>query len=129
MEAGQAGLTTTNFAVSTTPAAVASTTITVPAGFTTALVFSSAHVFAYNPTASGEYLYIGSEIAPTTPAFIPTEVGPTSWATAHGSSSRIVTGLSGGTIGVAAIAHSNTAAWAAQTANIATIDAIALFIR
>jgi len=126
---GQAGTFTTNFAVTGTGTSVASGTIAVPAGFTHALVFSTAHAHALNTTAGGDFFYAGAAINGVTPAMIsaPTAAGVS--ATSSGSATRILTGLSGGVITVDAMVHSAFASWTATASNIASIDAIAIFYR
>lgn len=126
---GQAGLTKTNFPVTATATAVSSTSIAVPAGFTNAVVFCSANVSAYNNTGSSEYLYVGAQIAPISPVMIPSQAAATTTATSHGSSSRLLTGLNGGSIGISALARSAGGTWGAYPGNVAIVDAIALFYR
>jgi hypothetical protein len=130
VKGGQAGLVATAFPVTTTTTAVASATIAVPPGFTTAIVFASAHGTAFNTTAISDLLYVGARITGWYPAMIPSLVAATSFGDSHGSASRIFTGLSGGSIGVDAMMKSEYGAWGVTTpGNAATIDAIAIFYR
>lgn len=126
----QAGTWVLNFPVTTTLTAVITRTIAVPAGFTNALVFASAHVFAQNTTAAPDYLYAAAQIGPVVgPAEIPTVGSAGAFITAAASSSTSFTGLTGGTITVATMVKSLTAAWTAMASNIASLDVIAIFSR
>jgi hypothetical protein len=129
---GQAGIWGTGFAVTGSQADVATTSIAVPDGFTTAAVFAAAHVLAANdqPTTDG-YLYVAPRIAGVIPTLLaPTWVPRLSWGSAHSSYSTIVTGLTdGSSIGIAAMVSTAGATWAAQPGHRAGVDAIAIFYR
>lgn len=127
---GQGGVTTGNFGMSTTASAKSAGSIAVPAGFSAALVLATAHVSTSNSTASAEFLYVGAQIGATTPAFIPHPAPAGSWVAGSGTASRVITGLAAGSsIALAAMAKSNTGTWAANASALATIDAIAVFLR
>lgn len=127
---GQGGITATNFGMSTTATAKSSSSIAVPDGFTSALILATAHVAALNSTGVGEFLYVGAQIGSVSPAYIPHPVAAGAWVAGSGTASRIITGLTGGsTIAIAAMAKSNAGTWSASASAIATIDAIALFLR
>jgi hypothetical protein len=128
VQGGQEGTWETNFAVPTgTGTAVASVSIGVPDGFTSAIVFAIAHASAHNTTAGAEFFYVGASINSVVPAMLLAPMPPSGYATSSGSASRILTGLSGGVIDVEAMVHSETASWTATGSNLASIDAIAIF--
>lgn len=130
--AGQAGVWGTNFGVSVTQVAVAVTSITTPAGFTTAAVFANAHVSAINNVGPQAYLYVGARIAGVLPTMLAPALVPAGFdGDAHGSHSRIVTGLTtGATIDLAAVVSTTGGStWTAVAGNRASIDAIAIFYR
>lgn len=120
---------TTGFAMSTTSAAKDSATIAIPAGFTVAFVIAIASVTALNGTANLDYLIVqaavngvgGGSVA------VPVQAGEANAATA--SKTRVLTGLAGGSISVQAFAGTSTANWAANGANIASVNALAIFTR
>ena len=128
VQGGQEGTWETNFAVvATTPTPVASVSIGVPDGFTSAIVFAIAHASVMNTTAGAEFFYVGASINSVVPAMLLAPIAAGGYATSSGSASRILTGLSGGVIDVEAVVHSEFASWTATGSNLASIDAIAIF--
>jgi len=127
VQGGQEGTWATNFAVPLTPGPVASVSIGVPVGFTSAIVVAIAHASVMNTTAGAEYFYVGASINSVVPAMLLTPIAAAGYATSSGSASRILTGLSGGVIDVEAVVHSEFASWTATGSNLASIDAIAIF--
>lgn len=127
----QAGHTNTNYSVTGSLVALSSATLTIPAGFTTALVFASAHFFCQNTGAGSDYLLAGAQIGSVGPALIPAIVGASGWVTDAGSSSRSTSvNPAGDSITVAAMGRTNSGGtWSASASNIATIDSIALLFR
>lgn len=124
----QAGTWATNFAVPTgTGTAVATVTMSIPDGFSNALVFSTAHASVHNTTATNEYFYVGARVNGVLPAMMLSPMPANGYATSSGSTTRILTGLSGGTITIDVLVHSEFATWTASGSNIASIDAFALF--
>ena len=129
VKGGQGGTYTVNFAVPIAGAVVASVTIAIPAGFTDAQVYATAHASAMNTGAGNDYLYVGASINSVAPSYLLAPITPSGYATSSGSASRNLSGLSGGVITVSAMVHSSFTNWAAIGSNHASIDAIAIFTR
>lgn len=119
-----------NYAITTTSTVRASVTLTVPAGFTEAIVIANPTAMGQNSTTSSDYLYVqavvqtvnGGELYTAAPAGLGVGLAAPFHTT--------LTGLTGGdtiTVGVATRAGLNT--WAASTANQANIYATALYLR
>ena len=121
----------TGFALATTDAAVASSTITVPAGFTSAVVSVVGRVYATNPNAGYDYLITVSKIDGTGCANLPLLVGGSGGSgIVVAPYSRVLTGLTGGgTFVVEVRAYANTAAWAANAQNTAELSGTILWFR
>lgn len=123
-----------SFTLSTTMTVKATATVTVPAGFSTALVFAVSQVTARNSTSVQDYLSVGIAIAGTPvagwaasmDALATASVHPVVTGTAGGSA--FLTGL-GSSFTVQARALSGGAAWASDVFNTANIDAQILFLR
>ena len=127
---GQAGTYLANFAVPLAATSVASQTILVPPGFTTALVTAIAHANARNTTAVNDYFYVGAAINGVAPAMLLAQVLAGAYGVSAGSATRTVTGLSGGgVITVDAMVHSSFNPFPADGSNLASIDALAIFYR
>lgn len=113
-----------NFALATTDVAVTSQTITVPAGFTSAVISVVGRVYATNPNAAYDYLVIVSKISGTGGANLPLLVGASGGSGINVSPySRVLTGLtSGGTFVVEVRAYVSIANWAANAQNTAELS-------
>lgn len=128
VQSGSVGTSAIGFAPTTTLTDVASANITVPSGFTQAVILVTVDVSAANTTASGAYLYVsaragaggGGESFNYCPAGVAV-AGPA-------SAIRTFTGLSGGTITVNARVRTSAGTWT-YAANQANVNAIALFLR
>ena len=121
----------TGFALATTDAAVASSTITVPAGFTSAVVSVVGRVYATNPNAGYDYLVSVAKISGTGCANLPLLVGASGGSGISVTARSVVLpGLtSGGTFVVEVRAYVNTANWAANASNTAEISGTILWFR
>lgn len=118
-----------NFALSTSMVEKLRTTITVPAGYTKALVIATANMTARNTTAGPDNCFIGVEVNGVS----------SGWATmgyasstnyAHGSSTTtaLLTGL-GASFYVIARAGTMLANWSADLASTLNIDVMVVFLR
>jgi hypothetical protein len=116
--------------------AKATATITVPSGFSKALVQAFSAISAVNPTASLDTLYVGCRI--NNPAGVDQNTG---WSMAQAvaastqgsvaeSSTALITGLTAGqTFTVQTTASTGSAAWSASGSNVANIDATIIWLR
>jgi hypothetical protein len=123
---------TQNFALSHTSASTfTSSTVTVPAGFTSAVVSVVGRLFAINPNAGADYLSAVTKIDGTGGVSVPLLVGPSGGSGINVSPfSRVLTGLTpGGTFVLALMGNSNIADWAADAANIAEVSGTILWFR
>ena len=123
--AGYAYLTASNFALSVAGANVIDSTVTVPEGFTSAVVTMTGRVFAYNSTAAARYLYAQVKVNGLSGNALPVHAAAAGSAddSAIASSpfSTVLTGLTpGGTFPLQLFAKT-TAAWAADVANTAEL--------
>lgn len=119
-----------NYAISTTSTARASLTLTVPSGFTQAIVISNPTAMGLNNTAAADYLYVQAVVNGVNGGELYTNAGP---GLAVGLASPFHTTLTGLTAGqaitVAVATRAGNAAWAASTSNQANIYATAIFLR
>jgi hypothetical protein len=119
-----------NYAITATSTVRASVSLTVPDGFTEAVVIANPTAMGFNNTATSDYLYVmaviqgigGGELYTAAPAGLGVGLAAPFQST--------LTGLTGGqTIAVSVATRTNTNAWAASTANQANIYATAIFLR
>lgn len=119
-----------SYAITTTSTVRASVTLTVPEGFTEAVVIANPTAMGFNSTASPDYLYAqaiiqtynGGEIYTSAPAGVGVGLASPFQMT--------ITDLTGGDdITVSVATRTNNATWAASTGNQANIYAIAYFLR
>lgn len=124
----------TNFSLTTTYHTVATATITVPTGYSRALVMAVGQVSATNSTTSPDYFYIGLKInGASVPGWAAQQDCPSSasWESTGSASScgtAVLTGLSG-SFTIVLQAATAFYGWAASSANTANIDATMLFLR
>lgn len=127
---GRTSSAETNFAVTSTHQTLATTTITVPAGFTQALVFIVCNIGALNPNPDDDFLYSQSVIDGLASrevfGYVANNNGSVAVTTAK---SDLLTGLDGGSISCAVNVRSLRGPWAASTANRAYVEAQAIFLR
>ena len=123
---------TQNFALShTTASTFTSATVTVPAGFTSAVVSLVGRVFATNPNTGADYLSAVTKIDGVGGDSVPLLVGG-SGGSGHNVSSiaRVLPGLTpGGTFVLALLGNSNIADWAANASNVAEVSGTILWFR
>jgi len=122
----------TVFAVSTTHTDRATTTVTVPAGYTQALIFAVGQASAVNSTGIVDTLYVGVVVNGVgTPGWAATQdVAPAGLGGAACAAGKLLTGLTGGgTFTVSTRIYSAYAGWAGNAANSCNIDASVLFLR
>jgi len=119
------------FSLATSDAAFLTRTVTVPAGFTSAVVSVVGRVFAINPNTGYDYLSAVSKINGTGGASIPLLVGGSGGSGINVSPfSRVLTGLTpGGTFSLEVRGNTNTASWAANGANTCELSGTILWFR
>lgn len=123
----QAGISQNNFATTTTATVYATATVTVPAGYSKADVQCMVVAGAANSTAALDYIYVAASINGIAGAETPqTAVASGGYASAAANGTRTLTGLNGGTITVGCQVRTGTA-WAANTSNIANMNAAVFF--
>ena len=128
VQVGSASASVTNFATTATNADIATASITVPTGFTQALVFANAIGGVWNSNAVFEYIYLSVKIAGVTSRENTIGTAPSSYGSVATSKATLLTGLSGGTIALAATIRTDSAVPANATSR-AFIEAIAVFLR
>lgn len=129
LQPGSAGLTQSNFALATSPGVRAQASITVPPGYTQALVMNGVSAGAANTTASHDFLYVAASINGTGGGETATTVYTGTLGSASAWAIRTLTGLNGGNITVETRVRSGNAAWPANGANFANTNALVLFLR
>lgn len=120
-----------NFPVTTTATDRAIVTIPVPAGYTRAMVTATASLSAYNPTLSGDYIYVSAHIAGdvTLGYSMPQGVSPDDSSQTSQTATALLTGLSGSFDVKASVKTAFAAFSTATTGNVCNIDATVLFLR
>ena len=120
-----------NFTVSTTLTTKASVTVTVPAGYTRAMVSAVASASAYNPTASSDYIYVSAWIAGDTSIgyAIPSTCPANDSGASTQAASALLTGLTGSFTVEAAVASAYVDYTTSTGGNVCNIDATVLFLR
>jgi len=126
-----------NFSLNTSPAVKASQTITVPAGFTSAVVSVTARIYAANPNTTGgmgpggDYLYGKATIDGADCIALPVIVlGSGSSGVSVSSFSVVKTGLTpGGTFVISAVGITAYLTWAAYTTNVAEVSGFIQWFR
>jgi hypothetical protein len=127
---GVAGFTQFNLSFGTSPTQYGTQTITVPEGFTQAVVFNGVSAGGTNSGADVDFIYVASGINGVGGGETPTRAGAGQYGSASAFGIRTLTDLVGGSnITVSVQVRTNTAAWSASPANIANINAIAIFYR
>lgn len=127
---GSVGPSQTNFLVDTTHRLYASAAVTVPSGYSKATILTVASVSAMQSTSNADYLNVaatagGGVAGGNTLGY----GGPTTMASASAAAINTFSGLSGGTITVGCYVWSSNFSWGTNGANIANVNAIALFTR
>lgn len=104
-----------------------STTISIPGGFTRAIVHVTANVGAYNGSAGGVYLIASGYINGTTGGEQSSLVSNGTLDSVSVSAIRSLTGLTGG--GTITVGVQGRGGLGTNGSNIANVDAIAVFLR
>jgi hypothetical protein len=126
-----------NFALTTTPTTLKTVTVTVPAGFTSAVVTVLARVFAINPNTTGgpagtglDYLFCHPTVAGVSGAEMPlVATGSQGSAMNVSPLATVLTGLTpGGTFTVTVNASTDYLSWSAYTNNVAEISGTILWL-
>lgn len=116
--------------VSTTSTSMATTTLTCPAGFTSALVRADAVGEAVNTTASPDYLYVMASIQGIGGGEVYNSAASGFGVSGIGIANRLVTGLSGGSVITADVmSRTGFASWSANAANLWTIHLQVIWLR
>ena len=127
-----------NFALTTTPTTLQTTTITVPAGMTSSVVTVMARVFAINPNTTGgpagtglDYLFCHPTVGAVSGAEMPlVATGSQGSAMNVSPLSTVLTGLTGGgTFTITVNASTDYLSWSAYTNNVAEISGNILWFR
>lgn len=129
LEPGSAGLSQSNFTITTSPTAKAQATIPVPMGYSEALVMNGVSAGAINSTANTDFLYVSASINGTGGGETISTVHAGTYGSASAFAIRTLTGLNGGDITVETRVKTQNATWAANTTNLASTNAIVLFLR
>lgn len=124
---GSVGGSASNFPVTTTSTVVYSATVTVPPGYTTALVMSVCQADIWNPTSQSIIAYSSTGIAGPNGAESDATVGPSTAATLTPAAiqSVAVSGMASFPISVSVRAST---ALPASSSNVGTVNAIIMFV-
>jgi len=126
---GSSGSSASGWTVPTVETSVLTGSITVPAGFTRAVVLAIASAGAVNQTASADFLYVAAAILGTRGGSSIGYAGPSGgWTMQTAHAIRALTGLSGGSITLDCKVDA-AGGWGSNTSNVANLDAIAVFRR
>lgn len=122
------------FAVPVAGIKVASGSLTVPDGFTGALVTVTCNATAKNTDAATDYLYVSSSIiaggwSEATGGEAYAQAAASGYATASASGAGNFTGLTPGDVVTCAVRVRSAAGWSAQGSNIANMNATILWFR
>lgn len=122
---------TNGHALATTDADYSASTITVPSGFTQALVSIVVSAAAVNPNPSFDYMYLSAVIDGVKSREVFGAAGASGGsATVATAKTSLLTGLTpGATFDVSARSHAQGAAWAAGAANRILCEGSVIFLR
>ncbi|MGY4543130.1 hypothetical protein ACVWY0_003058 [Arthrobacter sp. UYNi723] len=126
---GSAGLTQQNFATTTAGATYAQASITVPAGYTQALVMNGVSAGATNSGTASDFIYIAASINGTSGGEQPAQTLAGAYGSGSAFAIRTLTGLTGGSITVECKIRTGSGVWAAATGNTASVNALVLFLK
>ncbi|MDQ0117451.1 hypothetical protein J2T22_000621 [Pseudarthrobacter defluvii] len=130
IETATASAGISNYAIDTTATVRASVTLTVPVGFSRAIVISNATAMGTNSGTAPDYLYCSVTVQTVNGGELYTSAPVGLGASLSSPFQPTLTGLTGGdtiTVGVATRAGAST--WAADPANQAAISATAIFLK
>lgn len=122
---GQSGVA---FGINAGATVVATQTITIPAGYSRAIVMAVGNISAWEVNGNLDTLIFYCDINGTGSSAQFADARPNSPAHCSNTSVRYLTGLSGGSITFQGIASVGVA-WGAHGGNICNINAIAMFLR
>lgn len=123
------GVSQNNFALGTATTTLALGTVAIPAGYTRASVLCLVIAGGQNSTAELDYIYAASSINGVGGGETPQPATAGGYASASANGIRTLTGLNGGTITLGCRVRTQTASWAAGTANFANMNAVVYFSR
>ncbi|QIK83118.1 hypothetical protein [Sanguibacter sp. HDW7] len=127
---GRGGSGIANIAIPSAAGSLHNLLLPVPANYSQALVMAIATGGAINPMTNTQNFYLGARIGTVTPNTSIAQAEPGKWGNCTAHATRLLTGLSGGTISIDAWGYNSSGTtWAAQSMNRANIDAIAIFLR
>ncbi|MBX7445454.1 MULTISPECIES: hypothetical protein [unclassified Arthrobacter] len=130
VETATASAGITNYAIDTTATVRASVTLTVPAGFTRAIIISNAVAMGTNSGTTPDYLYCSATVQSVNGGELYTSAPAGIGASLASPFQPTLTGLTGGdTITVGVATRAGTATWAAAPANQASIAATAIYLK
>jgi len=119
-----------SYAITTATTVRASITLTVPTGFTQAVVIANASAMGYNNTAASDYLYVQAVVQGVGGGELYSAAGAGLGVGLASPFHTTLTGLTDGqTITVSITTRTSTATWAASASNMANIYATALYLR
>ena len=125
-----AGGSTQNFAVTTSPVMVASCTLTVPEGYTRAVLNIVSFGEAFNDDTNGHYLYVQCTNSITGGSGeVYTFLSPSVASAVTTFQQVTLGGLTGGQTLVCGVLVRGTAAFSASTANLAQVSAQAIYLK
>jgi hypothetical protein len=117
------------YSLTTTATEKARVTISVPSGFSQALVMGSINATAKNTSAAQDFLDGYVDIIGLNPGYDSLSDGPTNASIGIANvSTALLTGL-GSTFYVRAMLRSGSASWTADSINSVNVDALVLFLR
>lgn len=120
----------TNYAIDTVSTVRASVTLTVPAGFTRAIVMANASAAGTNSGTSADYLYVSAVVQAVNGGELYSSAAAGLGVGLVAPFSPTLTGLSSGQpVTVSVATRAGTATWTAVTANQASIAATAIFLK
>lgn len=127
---GSAGVTQQSFTLTTTAQTFAQQNITVPNGYTQALVMNGVSGNGWNNNATAGYLYVASMINGSAGGYVIAPASGSGLGFVSCFGIRTLTGLTGGsTISVGVSMYVDAGTWAASVSNSANTNALVLFLR
>lgn len=130
IETATASAGISNYAIDTVPTVRASVILTVPSGFSRAIVIANATAMGTNSGTAAEYLYASATVQTVNGGELYTSAPAGIGASISSPFQPTLTGLTGGdTITVGVATRAGTSTWAADPANQAAISATAIFLK
>lgn len=127
---GSAGLTQQGFALTPTRAVFAQQSVTVPPGYTQAMVMNGVSGNGWNGTSKSSYMYVSSVINGVSGGEVAAPVSGPGMAVATAFGIRTLSGLTAGaTISVGVAMRVDGDSWGAFPSNTANTNALVLFLR